>query len=303
MRWREALAADIEPCLGQQPSAWGDEIVGRARALAIWKDLLGRDMLIAGVIERTTGGGRCPVLGFGASVFVTTDFVNAETHHPRPNINSRIIASVAAGRSVILDRKQVARANAGTGLDAVFLAAVWWKTSNAIEFSEMMMASSCSCVEAHAGYRMRSVMVELSGQQGRSLGDASAAFDVVAEFPDVDRVLLRQRKERAAEVATNASNLLFQYHEPRLLFRHPDQQLLIAALKGATDHELSAELEINVPTVKKRWRSIFMKVEDHMPDLFAHLAPVDGKRGPQRRHLVLSYVREHPEELRPFARA
>jgi len=304
LRWRDAVAADLELCLERQPDAWGDEIVGRARALDVWKDLLRSRSLISGVIETISPGGAPRILGFGSSVFVTPEFVDLEILNPRPGINSRIIAGVEAGKSVVLGQRDIARGNGGNGLDAIFLSSVWWNTSNAVEFSEMMMASAGSCVEAHAGYRIRSVMVELSGEQTRALGAGIAGFDVIKEFRDVDRALLRQRKEDAAGVSTNVSNLLFQYREPRLHLRNPDQRILIGALRGTTDQELSIEFGVSVPAVKKRWRSIFVNVEDRMPELFgSYIAAADGKRGLQRRHLVLSYMREHPEELRPFARS
>jgi hypothetical protein len=85
---------------------------------------------------------------------------------------------------------------------------------------------------------------------------------------------------------------------------HGRSKIVAAALKGATHQELSFELGISVPAVKKRWRSIYIEVEDHMPELFAnYTAAEDGKRGPQRRHTVLAYMRDHPAELRPFARS
>ena len=68
-----------------------------------------------------------------------------------------------------------------------------WNTSNAVELSQMMMASVCSCIEAHAGYRLRSAMVELSGQQTRALGPGLAGFNLVKEFCEVDRALLMMR--------------------------------------------------------------------------------------------------------------
>ena len=43
-------------------------------------------------------------------------------------------------------------------------------------------------------------------------------------------------------MATDAVNLLFPFLEPRLDFHDPERQLLIAALQGATDQELSNEL-------------------------------------------------------------
>ena len=146
-------------------------------------------------------------------------------------------------------------------------------------------------------------MVELSGQQMRALGSGLAGFVVVKEFCEVDRALLMMQKESAAGVATDAANLLFHYMEPRLDFHQPEQMLLVAALQGATDQELSNELGVNLSTVKKRWRSIFIRVDELMPKLFTQVTALDGRRGPQRRQFVLSYVREHPEELRPFARA
>jgi hypothetical protein len=53
--------------------------------------------------------------------------------------------------------------------------------------------------------------------------------------------------------------------------------------------------------VKKRWRSVFDKIAVKRPDLLplSAGAEVSGRRGPQKRHMVLAYIREHPEELRP----
>jgi len=65
-------------------------------------------------------------------------------------------------------------------------------------------------------------------------------------------------------------------------------------------------LGLSLTGVKKRWISVFERTIDVRPDLFPGLDRLyldgnDGqKRGRQKRHHVLTYVRSHPEELRPF---
>jgi hypothetical protein len=78
-----------------------------------------------------------------------------------------------------------------------------------------------------------------------------------------------------------------------------ERELLWAALEGQTDTELAISLDLTLPAVKARWRSVFTrfaKMEKSLaPEFFGQ-----GGRGPQKRHRILAYLREHPEELRPF---
>jgi hypothetical protein len=302
MKWREPEERDLEPCLrAQPPYAIGDAIVGRARALAVWRQLLRDGLLISRVVETETAG-RKTIRGLGSSVFVSPDFLAAEVSNPRPDINARIFASIAAGAPVILNRDQIARGNAGDGLDAVFLTAVMWPTSTPQEFTEMMTVSLSSCVEAHAGYRLRSVVAESPAGPFRAVGTNSGDMEFVGSFDEIDRVLWRLTREGASTAIASFSNLLFQYREPVLGLRPVEQQLLAAALSKALDRELASKLGVTVATVKKRWRSIFETIEDVRPEILrAASREREGARGPQKRHLVLSYVREHPEEIRPFA--
>jgi len=98
--------------------------------------------------------------------------------------------------------------------------------------------------------------------------------------------------------------LLFQYREPILRLPDGEQQLIIAALRGLTDEQLATQLNMKLPAVKKRWASLFYRLADALPDLFPEI--VNGfdrqTRGPQKRHRVLAYFRNHPEELRPILR-
>ena len=94
-------------------------------------------------------------------------------------------------------------------------------------------------------------------------------------------------------------NVIFTFRNPELRLRDSDQRLLLAALKGATDQELTTELGVTLSAVKARWRSTFARIARTMPGLLDDVSDGDA-RGMQKRHRVLAYVRRHPEELRPY---
>ena len=86
-----------------------------------------------------------------------------------------------------------------------------------------------------------------------------------------------------------------------LRLRPAEQELLAAALSGQTDAELSADLELTVEATKKRWLSIFERIDQFKREILTQTAVDSDGRGPQKRHRVVAYIRNHPEELRPFS--
>jgi len=63
-------------------------------------------------------------------------------------------------------------------------------------------------------------------------------------------------------------------------------RLLAAALAGKTDAELSAELDLSIEAIKKRWMSVFARVEEFKPEILS-TAEIGNGRGPQKRHRVV----------------
>jgi hypothetical protein len=94
---------------------------------------------------------------------------------------------------------------------------------------------------------------------------------------------------------------MYRYQEPVLRLRPAEQRLLAAALSGQTDTELSVDLGLSVEAIKKRWISIFDRVEQFKPEILNQTEADSTGRGPQKRHRVAAYIRTHPEELRPYA--
>jgi hypothetical protein len=94
---------------------------------------------------------------------------------------------------------------------------------------------------------------------------------------------------------------MYRYREPVLRLRPAEQKLLSAALAGKTDAELSDDLEMSIEAVKKRWMSIFARIDEFKPEILGETDADGDVRGPQKRHRVVAYIRAHPEELRPYS--
>ncbi len=78
-------------------------------------------------------------------------------------------------------------------------------------------------------------------------------------------------------------------------------------MHGGTDRELSGDLGISLATVKKTWRSIYVRVAARLRDLIPSTSAASGdeatpERGREKKHSLIAYLREHPEELRPVSR-
>jgi hypothetical protein len=71
----------------------------------------------------------------------------------------------------------------------------------------------------------------------------------------------------------------------------------MCALSGSTDEETARDLHVTVAAVKKRWQSVFEIAAEKLPHLCGESSRT-GRRGPEKRTSILSYIRQHPEELR-----
>lgn len=300
--WRPATAADLLACLELQPAQRGAGLVGLEAALQVWKRLQRDPFFVSSVFEADPPICGHRLVGFGASVFVSAEFMDAEIAHPRPDINSRLIASVHRGQSVLLTREEIGRANAGGGVDILIPYGTWREEiMSPDEAAEARTAVPMAFTELHAGFRIRRILWEtLSGPQER-FARSSGVYEAIGEFPELGRVLNLTAREDAFGVPASLANVLFRYNEPVLGLRKADQELLQAALPGgATDVELATALGLKMPAVKARWRSAFARIAEARPNLVEDQHDGEG-RGAQKRHRVLAYVREHPEELRPYA--
>jgi hypothetical protein len=302
MYWRPLREADLLNCLEIQPACLGDQIVGRGTALRVWQALLDDPSFHATVIESEIPILGHKMVGCGMGVFVGRAFADREIAEPRPGLNSRIIAGVARGEAVVLSRAEIGAGNAGEGIDFVNLYGTWREgILNPGQLAEVHALLGTSFVEHFAGYHFNRVLKEAIGASGIALARATGTYRLVAEFHECESALAVVTRESALAAPYSVAAAMYRYQAPALRLRPAEQELLNAALSGKTDAELGAHLGLSVESAKKRWLSIFAKVDQFKPELLSP-ADADGEgRGPQKRHRILAYIRTHPEELRPFS--
>ena len=297
VRWRRVRGTEVLQCLSIAPKEMGAGLVGKEKALQIWRELADHPSFFAAAVEADPPFGPHRLVAFGAACFVRPQFTDENTRTPRPGVNDRFIASCASPNPGVLRGDELARHNAGAGVDVLQLYGNVVETLPEPQLLEAQMALGAAFYGLVRGYRLRTVFTEIFADLGKRY--ARTLGSTIVEFPETDSILSYGSREIAQSNPGSAAALLLQYSEPVLRLRETDQELLLAALDGATDEELGPVLGLSFSTVKARWRSLLARIEHAKPEWSAP----DGNgaaRGPQRRHRVLAYCREHPEELRPY---
>jgi DNA-binding CsgD family transcriptional regulator len=129
---------------------------------------------------------------------------------------------------------------------------------------------------------------ELGRSGGYSVLDYPPEAVRAAGIPEENRPFLyaASRAEHRQREQWAVSYIFNSYAPPRFGFTPLEQRMLIAALEGATDIAIAQGLKMSIAAVKKHFRTIYAKVGD---------SGITGGRRP-----LVSYLREHFEELRPY---
>jgi len=281
---------------------------------AAWKELVRGSSVITGVVEDADCD-KLSILGFGFSVFVTDAFL----HHCKiPSvrwIGSELLRWHTAGKSPILGTETIRDANSREGLNSAT-----WATAlvprNENERAPLQMELMNGFMQEHRGYRLKEVvsqpielcMMEVVLNSGGFLWDPGQRryTQVHNHSRNVEALLQRPfllgADRETSKQHLNWSTTLFQYREPCIFLRPSEQRLLLAALNEGKDEELSDQLGVSLSFVKKTWSSIYKRIGEALPEL--SLCMFEGpsrQRGKEKKQRVLSYLRDHPEELRPVA--
>ncbi|MEP6780331.1 MAG: hypothetical protein ABJC26_10610 [Gemmatimonadaceae bacterium] len=297
VRWRSFASADLAACLDLQRGQLGQEIIGEAAARRVWSEILEHPACISAVFEAQRPSGTTRIVGFGVSVFVTSDFANYELAHPQIDFNARLFKRLHDGDTILLNSEQIARVNAATGMDMAVLQGSWGESGlGERELQEVRVLLPTVLAQLTAGFRVRTMFGQATGDQVDYMRK-SGLVQELGTYPEINQVFNLMTGGQVLDQPASVVSSLFLYERPVLGLSEAEQQLLCAALDGTPDGVLATQLGLNLSAIKARWRSIFERFAristDALPD-------EKNGRGPQKRHLVLSYLRQHPEELRPF---
>lgn len=255
--------------------------------------------------------------GIGLSCFADSATVDAQLAAPQPFFFEELLLKFADGEArQLLGPDEQARANAGfgPGLDIV---GHWMQPilelSNPMTRAVGAMAHE-AYVRDHRGFRVNRMMHE----------DWIREFDIYltfgyrafATFPIADGpsrpAAIRRFTERTFYysdiVEYNKSapgttvSYVMHFVPPVCRFTRAEQRILRQALAGRTDQQICAELDLSPNTLKSAWRSIYERVQTHVPAALGERTEENGSgvRGTEKRRSVIAFIEAHPQELRPY---
>jgi len=281
-----------------------------------WLRSLEREAMIASVIEEVDGS-RATICFVGVSVFVGDDFVRELKTPPLLWCGPELARRIARRDSPLLTDRQVREANSRGGLNTIT-----WEGCIRPGFeshTEVHRKILSVFIEEHRGYLWKEAIASQMESVERlrwTLNSGGLLWNpkrgrYLEAFEKDPREIIRKPHiigvTREIELNRPGSwvGALFDYHPPQLGFSRAEQRLLLSALSGGTDQELSDHLGVSVSTVKNTWRSIYNRTASCLPELFLDHSQTDARsseRGKEKKRHLLAYLRDHPEELRPVSR-
>ena len=315
---RKGSARDLGDCYALHESLRLPYAQTSSRILPeMWRALLSNGAMQLFLVEDRARPSGSRIVSFSAAVFVTDEFCAEARLTLPPYLGVELARRYLSRQLPVLHREKIAQANAGDGLNVVMCFEGWGEDGYA---SEQILAIREKQSEAFSlalrGYRIKEFLTDPIGMEtSQWMLDAGACLrrDYFNYFrrhhiPEPEpcqrpRLLGLTREEALAHPGANIASL-FIYTAPRFHFSRSQRALLQHALMGETCEKLATSLSVSPWTVKKRWHAIYERVADVdrelLPPGIAYGARVSSRGAERRRHL-LNYLRQHLEELRPYA--
>ena len=279
-----------------------------------WHTLLDSPAALSVVVEDIARPPASRLVGCAQLVFVTPSFVHLTYQVQEPWINARLVRPLPDASPPLLTKAQIARANAVGGLHALFTR--WHRADRRLGPAEMLEASAFmhTAFQAYVrGYRFREILIEATGETARDKG-LRAGFRLRCDYADYYRdhppvpppavhpFLMGITDAEAVTEEGDVMGHYFAYRPPRLGLTPGEQAMLERCLRqpGLSEAALAREMDVPVHRIKNALRAAYARVSS-ASDLLPELGDSAG-RGEEKKRRLLQYLRDHPEELRPYQR-
>jgi DNA-binding CsgD family transcriptional regulator len=313
---RKGTVEDLAECCALHGSLGLPYTKGSWRILPeMWRTLLSRGAMQLCLVANRARLVGSRTVSFSAVLFVTDDFCSEARLKLPPYLDVELAQQYLSGELPVLNHEQVARANAGAGLNVVMCFEGWAHDGLSPEQVLAVRAKQGEALRLGlSGYRVKEFLAYPLGEEALQwMLNAGARirrhYFNYFRNSTVFRSVFSQRpclvglnkKEAFAYPGSSVAGL-FIYTPPRFLFSRSQRVLLRHALSGETCETLAASLSVSRWTVKKRWHAIYERVADVdselLPPSIAYGAHASSRGSERRRHL-LNYLRQHLEEIRP----
>lgn len=265
------------------------------RALpSLLEELMGRDVVTIAILESVHSNMPRPFAGVS---FVHPDYIK-EALSSSVTLHNFIFAAVLRGEAPFLTPKQVATENARGTLNLMNFLGSWDVSDlSGAELSNFWTVNNEGYRFFHFGYNYKVMWFEVF-EPPRAAELLTQGMHISREVPLADgetATLFRLTAEEAQANPYRRFCTLFFPPKPYFQFSSGEQRLLEYALLDYSDEDATKTLHLSPDAVKKRWRSIYQKVDMTHPELLSR-----AKSGTARRRALLRYLKHHLEELRPY---
>jgi len=284
----------------------------RADLFNFWGKILAGRLAMSIVVEDSGRPQGKNIVGFGLSFFATRDFAREARTTLPPFLPQQVLRRWKKGKgdNPFLDPQEVAHANAHGGLSVVALHyGVELRKFFLLEWpARLKMVDGWKSL--YSGFQIFEYLHEVygPGEKKNMLAAGCVVRRDYAEALDLSP-LVRDARPFLTGVDVGEAlkkpgipSLMFTFSPPLFGFSQGEQEVLEKALGGGIDRDIAPALRLTVWAVDKRWQRIYAKVEKVEPSI---LGP-EGKKNDQeyqktRRRFLLDYLRDHMEEMRPYA--
>ncbi len=244
-------------------------------------------------------------------VFVTDTFAQWAKSGITPRVNVQIVHPLPDGSEPLLDFDAVKAANSEAGLTGLIVRWTWVdRLLSAEEGRYLREFMSRNFHTFCRGYNFKEILVLCFDDEARDVS-LSSGLRLRCDFADYYRahedappphpVLMGLTRAEAFESEGSLASYTFVYTPPQFYFSEQERDVLRRASLGQSDEDIAEALCISGAGVKNWWRNIYERVEQRYPSFFEEdISKKEGARGREKRRILLRYLKDHPEELKPF---
>ena len=286
----------------------------RPKPFAVWEDA------VADAVADAAAEGATTLHAFGLAVFVSDAVYEGLLASPGPSLADAFYGQVRSGTpGAMLDTQAIARANAGQGLNLISPLYVQrhWDFQHP-DTQRLLPLTAAAWYLNITGFNVRRMLSEYHGERAAQYICASGAQRVRTFAPPEGLpaelhapIWFEHHRERmpAPGVFDTRAQWIQRPPAPQMQLTPAQQSVAFLALQGDTDQRIAVRLQVSTDAVKKAWRAIIAEACQSIPSL--QVEPQErvvdsgeaAVRGMERRRIVIEFLRQHLEELRPWPRA